>query len=229
MPGRLVPLVTGEIYHVFNRGIDGRPTYSAKKGYDRARQLLLFYQFSGLSVRYSVFRLWDEGRQQEFFQKVRLHNESHVAILAYCLMPNHFHLLVRQESHGGISKFLSNFQNSYTRYFNTKNRRLGSLFMDQFKAVRIEDEDQLLHVSRYIHLNPFTSFVVKTLDELEEYPWSSLREYLGKDDVEICQKQVLMGYFKEKAGFRSFVLDYADYQRRRVGISHLTFEEKHFS
>ena len=224
MPGRLTPLVTGEIYHVFNRGIDGRTTFSAKKEFERSKELLRFYQWSGLSVRYSVFGEWDTVRQVDFFKKIRSKSKPLVGILAYCLMPNHFHLLVRQEIDGGISKFLSNFQNSYTRYFNTKNRRIGSLFLDQFKGVRIEEENQLLHVSRYIHLNPFTSFVVRTLDELETYPWSSLREYLGSDTTQICQKQMLLGLIKRKTSFRSFVFDHAEYQRRLAGISHLTFE-----
>jgi putative transposase len=224
MPGRLFPLVTGEIYHVFNRGIDGRPTFIRKKEYERVKELIRFYQWKDLSVRYSVFREWDEERQQNLMKKIRSFGEPLVEIIAYCFMPNHFHLLVRQSSSGGTSKFLSNMQNSYTRYFNTKNHRLGSLFLDQFKAVRIEDEVQLLHVSRYIHLNPYTAFVVKTLDELSFYPWTSIPEYLELDKREICQKQLLMGYFKNVTAFRSFVFDHAAYQRRLIGISHLTFE-----
>lgn len=224
MPGRLEPLVTGEIYHVFNRGIDRRPTFIGKKEHERAKELVKFYQWAGLGVRYSVFREWTTDRQMEFDQKIQNQGEKLVDVLAYCLMPNHFHLLLRQAKGGGISKFLSNFQNSYTRYFNTKNRRVGPLFLDQFKAVRIESEEQLLHVSRYIHLNPYTSFVVKTFEDLEAYRWSSLPEYLGHEEG-FCQRQVLMGFFKNQTGFRTFVLDHADYQRRIVGISHLTFEE----
>lgn len=223
MPGRLLPLVIGEIYHVFNRGIDGRPTFITKKAYERAKELIRFYQWKDLPVRYSVFRQWNEERQQDLMNKIRLADPL-VEIIAFCFMPNHFHLLVRQASSGGISKFLSNVQNGYTRYFNTKNRRLGPLFLDQFKAVRIEDENQLLHVSRYIHLNPYTAFVVKTIDELSAYPWSSLPEYLGYEKREICQKQILMESFKDREAFQSFVFDQADYQRRLAGISHLTFE-----
>lgn len=224
MPGRLLPLVNGEIYHVFNRGIDGRPTFTGKKEYARAKELIRFYQWKDLSVRYSVFREWDEGRQQELMKKVRSQGEPLIELVAFCFMPNHFHMVLRQVSNGGISKFLSNLQNSYTRYFNTKNHRLGPLFLDQFKAVRIEDENQLLHVSRYVHLNPYTSFVVKTIEELLTYLWSSLPEYLGDEQREICKKHILMGYFKNRTAFRSFVSDHADYQRRLVGISHLTFE-----
>ncbi len=224
MPGRLLPLVDGEIYHVFNRGIDGRPTFLGKKEYERAKELIRFYKWSGLSVRYSIFREWDEERQEAFMKKIRLAGKPAVDIVAFCFMPNHFHLLLRQASAGGISKFLSNFQNSYTRYFNTKSRRLGPLFLDQFKAIRIEKENQLLHVSRYIHLNPYTAFVVKTIEELSTYPWTSLPEYLESDPRGMCHKELLMGYFKGRDAFQRFVFDHADYQRRLVGISHLTFE-----
>ena len=224
MPGRLLPLVNGEIYHVFNRGIDGRPTFTGIREYERVKELPRFYQWNNLSTRYSVFAEWEIERQQNFIKKVKSLGEPLVEIAAYCFMPNHFHMLLRQASNGGISKFLSNFQNSYTRYFNTKHRRLGPLFLDQFKVVRIEDENQLLHVSRYIHLNPYTGFVIKTIDELSTYPWTSFPEYLGSEKREICQKQILMEYFRGKAAFQSFVFNHADYQRRLVGISHLTFE-----
>ena len=74
-------------------------------------------------------------------------------IICYCLMPNHLHLLLRQLMDGGISKFMSNFANSYTRYFNTKSKRKGPVFEGKFKAKRIETDEQLLHLSRHIHLN----------------------------------------------------------------------------
>jgi putative transposase len=73
-----------------------------------------------------------------------------VTVIAYCLMPNHFHLVLRQNEDGGISQYLADFQNSYTKYFDLKHRRSGAIFNRQFKAVLIESENQLLHLTRYI-------------------------------------------------------------------------------
>jgi putative transposase len=138
-------------------------------------------------------------------------------------MPNHFHLLLKQIGDSGISKFLSNFQNSYTRYFNVKHERDGSLFLDQFKAIRIESDEQLLHVSRYIHLNPYTGFVIKSEKELETYPWSSYTEYF-LDKPRIIEKDILLSFFDSKSSFKKFVFNQADYQKRLKEIQHLIFE-----
>ena len=119
-------------------------------------------------------------------------------IVAYCFMPNHFHFLLKQKANDGISKFIANFTNSYGRYFNSKNKRNGPLFQNRFRATRIETEQQLLHVSRYIHLNPYSAYLVKNLKELEVYPYSSLPEYIGKTDSEFCYKENVLHYFKGK-------------------------------
>lgn len=86
---------------------------------------------------------------------------QHLEIISYCLMPNHFHLLVKQVIDHGIVKCLNNFSNSYTRYFNIRHDRVGPLFQGRFKAVRIETDEQLLQVSRYIHLNPVASSLIE--------------------------------------------------------------------
>jgi len=124
---------------------------------------------------------------------------------------------------GGISKFLSNFQNSYTRYFNTRHQRDGTLFLNQFKAVRIETDEQLIHVSRYIHLNPYASHVIKDIDRLEYYRWSSFSEYISKGDG-FVNKSLLLGFFKNAESYKTFVFDQADYQRTLKEIEHLALE-----
>lgn len=151
-------------------------------------------------------------------------NDKLVDIICFCLMPNHFHLLLNQLKDNGISKFMANLQNSFTRYFNTKHERIGHLLQGQFKAVLIEDDNQLLHVSRYIHLNPYSSYVVKDLESLEQYLWSSFPEYLGKVAAEICNKEIILSQFKDKKDYKKFVFDQADYQRRLEEIKHLVIE-----
>lgn len=206
------PLVNGEIYHVFNRGIDKRTTFTSYNEYLRAYRTIKFYQVINPPIRFSSYLLLSE----EFRQKInkKLDGEKLTTIFAYCLMPNHFHFLIRQEVDGGISKFIGQFLNSYTRYFNTKNKRVGGLFLDQFKNNLISGEGQFLHVSRYIHLNPYSSCVVKNLDELIAYKWSSLREYLCVDKDGLCNKSLVMDAFNNnKNQYKKFVLDRAEYQK----------------
>lgn len=227
MPGRKTPLINGQIYHVFNRGIDRRPTFTTKREFQRAVQTLSFYKFYKQPLSLSKFLRLDHKKQNKVLDLL-LQNKNLIEIFCYCLMPNHFHFLLRQERDQGIAKFLSNLQNSYTRYFNIIHERDGSLFLDQFKAVRIETEEQLIHVSRYIHLNPHTGYVVKTLEELENYPWSSFPDYLQENNkvVNIDFILNLFGSIKEykQKNYKKFVIDQADYQRKLKEIEHLVFE-----
>ncbi len=198
------------------------PTFTCKREYDRAKRTMVFYQGFALPLRFSRFLYLANPKRQEISEMIK--KQRWVTILAYVFMPNHFHFLLRQEKDGGISKFMSNFQNSYTRFFNTRKQRLGGLFLGQFKAVRIESEGQLYHVSRYIHLNPYTGYVVKTISELKKYPWSSFREYLGLEDEHICDKELVLGHFPDGQEYEQFVLNRADYQRSLQEIKHLLCE-----
>jgi len=224
MPGRILPLVTDEIYHVFNRGIDHRPTFTDKKEFQRAMMVLSFYRFSTPPVKLSKFFLLSNERREKILSDLNNENKKLVEILAFCLMPNHFHLLLKQVENNGISKYLSNLQNSYTRYFNTKNERIGPLFLDQFKAVRIQTDEQLLHVSRYIHLNPLTSYVVKNFEKLEDYPWSSLKEYLGTNSIKFCSVEPVLNFFKKTESYKKFLQDQVAYQQELHKIKHLILE-----
>lgn len=223
MPGRLTPLVNDQIYHVFNRGINHQPTFLNKIEYKRAKLVIDFYRFSNLPTKLSKFLTLSNDDRTKITENLRKENDKLIDILAYCIMPNHFHLLLRQLKDKGISKFLGNLQNSYTRYFNTKNERDGSLFLDQFKAKLITTDEQLIHVSRYIHLNPYTSYVVKDFDNLLQYSWSSLSEYLKKKS-EICELATIMSYFKTPNDYQKFIEDQADYQRQLHKIQHLALE-----
>lgn len=224
MPGRLTPLVNGEIYHIFNRGIDLRPTFTDKNEHFRAIKTINYYRFAELPVKYSRFLTISIDLRNQIMSYLLKENRSLVEILAYCLMSDHFHLLLKQIQENGISKFMGNFQNSYTKYFNTKHERIGSLLLDQFKAVRILTEEQLLHVGRYIMINPLTSFVIKETRDLEFYPWSSYGEYIGKSNEHICNKDILLSSFKNMEKFNEFIFDQVAYQRELDKIKHLVFE-----
>lgn len=224
MPARFVPLVNDNFYHIFNRGVNKQPIFEGIKDYRRAMEVLEFYSYTP-KLRYSKFLLLSQEERSSFMDNLRQENDKLVDLVCFCLMPNHLHLLLTQKKDNGISKFMANLQNSYTRYFNTKHERVGPLMQGQFKAVLIEDDDQLLHVSRYIHLNPYSSFIVKDLADLEKYPWSSLPEYLEMASTSICNKQVILSYFKSVEDYKKFVFDQADYQRKLEKIKHLVLEK----
>src|SRR3989338_5235508 len=222
MPGRLLPLVEGQIYHVFNRGIDHRPTFTDKLELKRAKAVIDHYRFVTPLVRFSKFLKLPIEERNRLQTKIKA-GPKLIDILSFCLMPNHFHLLLRQIYDKGISKFLSNFQNSYTRYFNIKNERDGPLFLDQFKAVLIETDEQLIHVSRYIHLNPVTSYVIRDFDALLNYPWSSLAEYI-KGTESIYEINTILGLFKDSKAYVNFLKDQVGYQRDLDKIKHVVLE-----
>lgn len=222
MPIRKIPLATGEIYHILNRGINHQPIFQGKRDYKRALETFSYYMFSKIPLRFSYWIRLDNNDKNQVFGRIS-ENSKLVSVLSFCFMPNHFHFLLRQEEDFGISKFLAKFQNSFTRYFNERHERTGHLFQGQFKAVRIENENQLLHTSRYIHLNPYSGYIVKTIDELREYPWSSFREYIEGMDAVSETKTILSG-FASKEKYFQFVNDQKDYQRTLNQIKHLLIE-----
>jgi len=213
---------SGEIYHIFNMGVDKRPTFTDKREYDRALLTLDFYRFEGVSAGLAQILKLDLEKRNFFLSQLKKNGKKLVDILGYCLMPNHFHFLVRQLLEGGIPTFVGNFSNSYTRFFNTRHKRIGHLFQGVFKAVRIEDEEQLVHVLRYIHINPVVSSVIKEI-ELENYPYSSFWEYFGKKES-LCNKELILGHFSSIDKLKDFTYDQIDYGKRLEGIKHLVLE-----
>lgn len=213
MPYRTIPLVNGEIYHVFNRGVAKLPVFDDTRDYHRFLDTLYYYQFQGPKPQFSQLKRF----KNLDFEK----NKKIVEIICYCLMPNHYHLLVKQLNENGISEFISKFSNSYTKYFNTRHKRVGPLLQGQFKAVRIEHDEQLLHASRYIHLNPIVSFLVK---DLRRYLWSSYPNYIGLYSDKVCNKELILSMFKSAQNYEQFALDQIDYGKSLELIKHLLLD-----
>lgn len=213
MPSRIIPFVNDQYYHIYNRGTEKRALFEGTTDRRRFLKTLRYYQIAGPKPKFSnYFKL-------ELFKIDP--SKKIVEILCYCLMPNHFHLLIKQLRDGGITEFLSKVSNSYTKYFNTKYNRVGPLFQGEFKAVLVESDEQLLHLSRYIHLNPLSAFLVKNLDD---YEWSSFKEYTG-GAVGLCAKDGILGFFKSPKSYQQFVLDQADYGQTLESIKHQLIDE----
>ena len=129
-------------------------------------------------------------------------------------MPSHLHLLLREVVDEGVSRYLQRLLNSYARYYNTRYHRSGPLFSGRFHAGHVPDTDLLLHVSRYIHLNPYSAGLVA--DPLA-YQWSSLNEYIGQPTTSICRTDAILS-ITSASEYRQFVLDHADYARTLARI-----------
>ena len=183
-----------------------------------------FYRYQTPPFRLSKFLVMSKDIRESIIKDLSKDSKKLVDVFSYCFMPTHFHFLLKQTEDNGISKFISQFENSYTRYFDTRNERQGGIFLNQFKAKRIELGEVLLHVQRYIHLNPYSSCLVKDIDQLINYEYSSLSEYLDDRITGLCNQESVMSLFKNKKMFRSFTLDQAEYQRNLEYIKHLTFE-----
>lgn len=224
MPRRNVVIAPGEIYHVFNRSVGKIPIFTNTKAYQRALEVLDFYTYTKPPLKFSRYNLLPKDQKAVFLTNLKINNPKIVDLIAFCLMPNHFHFLVKEIEPRGISDFMRNFQNSYAKYFNTKFERTGSLFQSMFKAVRVETEEQLLHLCRYIHLNPLTSYLVRAPKDLDGYNWSSWKEYNQENGNKIVNTSLIMGYFPTIGKFKNFTFDQVGYQRRLKEIKHLIFE-----
>jgi len=215
MPGRAHPIITGNIYHVFNKTIDRREIFTENNLCNKFIETITYYRSSATVLRLSKFHQLSEEMKMYYSKHIMDINRLKVFILAFSLMPNHYHLLLKQNQNQGISSFISNIQNSLTRYFNIMNKRVGPIFLHRYKSKPITNEEQLKHTSRYIHLNCYSGHIVNSLSEIISYPWSSFNEYTNPNfKIRICQKNIVLSLFNnDRSLYKKFVLDNANHQR----------------
>ncbi len=192
-----------KIYHLYNRGVAKQPIFTSDRDRHHFLELLSLYRDGALTTKPSLL-------SPEQLQEILVTDpqEPLVDILAYCLMPNHFHLLVRQVADDGVTRFMRRSQNSYVHYYNLKHDRVGPLFQGRFQAVVILSNEQLLHVSRYIHLNPM---VARLASDLGSYHWSSFPAYVQGTNSRLCETRTILGLSGSHDTYEVFVRDYADY------------------
>ena len=212
------PLVNDQYYHIVTRSIAKFKFFNNDEDYFRIIELLNFYRFAELPCKYSKFTLLSPPHQKAIFADLDKSGEQIVAIVAYCIMPTHIHLILKQLVNNGISKYMRTLLDSYSKYFNIKHDRKGPLYECRFKNVLIESDEQMLHVSRYVHLNAVTAGLVK---KPQDWKFSSYQEYIGKKSG-FCQFDDVMD-IKPKE-YRKFVCDHIAYQKELSRIKHLLID-----
>lgn len=173
----------GEYFHLYNRGVNHGKIFHCKDNY--------------------AFFL---GRMEKF-RGPGLH------IVAYCLMPTHFHFLVRQDEPGAISDFIALISKSYALALNKYLNRTGHLFGGKYKLKHVDDEDYLQHVSRYIHLNPVRAHLVR---RPEDWPYSSCREYYGLRESRLVFMDPILAEFRDAQTYRKFIQAYVPEDKERI-------------
>lgn len=177
-------LADGYYYHIFNRSIAGFKIFNNNNDFQKFIDTIRYYQFCNRPYKLSDFDTLSLLLQNKILTESDPNNKL-ATIISYCLMPTHFHLLLRQDQENGITKFLSDLQNSYSKHFNIKHNRKGPLWESRFRAVRVEDDEQLLHLTRYIHLNPTSANLVTNPQDWE---YSSYKEYTDPVEIKgICE------------------------------------------
>ncbi|MFH0803739.1 MAG: transposase [Candidatus Tagabacteria bacterium] len=220
MPIKRPQLVNNEIYHIIARGAGDSVTFRNDKDYYRA--ISSFYEFN-TSDPIEIKIQKERHKTQKYGEPFSDTRKLLVEILAFCLMPNHIHLLLRQIVDGGISLFMRKFGAGYVGFFNKKYERKGPLFA-KFRAVHIQSDEQLKIIFSYIHTNPVSLIephwkekgikdFVKTNKFLENYQWSSYLDYIGKKNFpSVIKRQMLSKIMGGEKECREFVQDWLKYK-----------------
>lgn len=205
-------LASGETYHIFSRSIAEYRIFGREQDYLRMVESLAYYR-TKKNVSLCHYLRAKESRnklEREGASDTGQDGPILVDVVAYCIMPTHVHVILRQQEDNGISTYMSNVLNSYTRYFNICMKRSGPLWESRFKSVLVETDDHLLHLTRYLHLNPVTACLV---EKPELWPYSSYHEYCGETHPEkrFCSFNELLDV--DPLAYRGFVNDQISYQR----------------
>jgi putative transposase len=221
MPSKKPQFVENEIYHITIRGVDGRIVFVDEN--DDWRGIFSLYEFNTTEP----VTIRKKRKEREQWKRVAMakitgqiqpdKRDKLVEIIAFVFMPNHIHLLLRQLKLDGISIFMQKFNSGYTVYFNNKHQRRGHLFQGRFKAKHIDGDEYLKTVFTYIHTNPISIIYPgwkekgvinkKTaVDFLENYPWSSYLDYIGKKNFpSVTNREYLTKIFNSQKTIKEFV------------------------
>lgn len=214
-------------YHIYNRGVEKRLIFQDQQDYGVFLSYLKAYLTAKneLELRQKLSNSNTSYKEKDKILKVlRLNNfYGEITLLAYSLMPNHFHLFIKQKNALSIDKFMQSLATRYTMYFNRKHKRVGSLFQAVYKAVLVETENQFVYLSKYIHKQAL-ALQGETLRGWKEKQPCSFSEYLGLRKTDWVNPKEILHYFSNTnpaLSYKDFVLELDDYG----SIRNLIFEE----
>lgn len=198
---RKTPFATGEYYHIYNRGVDKRTTFEDSEDITR------FYEsIEEFNVIEPIGSLYENSFVKQLGSRTsKSESDALVSLIAHCANPNHFHLLLKQETEKGIEKFMQRIGTGYTKYFNNKYERSGALFQGKFKSVHIDSNEYLLHLSVYINLNDGVHQLGSPTSKLVRSR-SSWGEYVDKSIKGICEKDIILDQFEDIGEYKEFAL-----------------------
>jgi len=219
---RKISFIVDGYYHIYNRGTDKRVTFQDEQDYQRFIALLYLCN-STFAVDLRGY--FSEGSTfGEIFTLNR--GERIVDFGAYCLMPNHIHLILHELIEGGISLFMQKLSTGYTQYFNKRNKRTGALFQGRFQSKHADTDEYLKYLFAYVHLNPIKLIdpgwkekgitdLQKSKEFLIEHPYSSYQDFIGKIRPErvILNAEAFPEYFKTERDFEEFIHDWIAYNK----------------
>lgn len=206
---RKIKFTNGEFYHIFNRGVDKRQVFMDDD--DLCRFFQSMDEFNTIDPIGSIFENSFRKVENSIFER----GEKLVNFICYCLNPNHYHFILEQLVEKGVEKFMHRLGSGYTTYFNQKNKRSGSLFQGKYKAVHIDSNEYLLHVSAYVNLN---NKVHKLGDSVpkSKSSWSEYLKSRGNAKDDFCSKEIVLNQFGSIGEYKSFAEDsLKDIQERK--------------
>lgn len=208
------------MYHVYNRGNDKRVIFHDERDYSVFLSYLKYGLLSDEDVKASD--VVDENllSNANEFNLRRLGLKGKLELVAFCLMPNHFHLLFFQNDQDAITKMMRSVSTGYSMYYNKRYNRSGSLFQGVYKASKISNEGYWLHISRYIHLNP-----VDLGEDYKTYPQSSYRNFIGGADADWVLSERGMNGMDSKV-YARFVEEWLPYRKDLKDMSQLLANSK---
>lgn len=217
---RKEPLVTGEIYHIFNKSIAG---YQIFNFHENARRFLLILDYYNTiqtlhKLSYTL-QYSNDLLEEEEINLLLPKQDALIKVICYCIMPTHYHLVVKVINEEQIYRFLNIVGIAYTRYFNTRHKRKGPLWQSSYQAVRVRSNEQLLHLTRYVHINPTTS---KLVERPEDWELSSYRDYIN--DPKLLRDTMTEISIRTPEEYKKFCESRIDYQRRLKLIKDLLLE-----
>jgi len=202
---RKQPLISGEYYHIYNRGVEKRKIFSSDSDYSRF--LLSMKEFNQVDPIFSLY--WHGQKKKSDVDVRRL--QKLVDVVCYCLNPNHVHFILKQVVEGGISEFMKRLSGGYTKYFNHHYKRSGVLFQGKFKSAHIDSNEYLLYLSAYINRNYFIHGYDNDLD----WAYSSLWDYNGKRERGICATGIILDQFKNRKEYQKFMQENALHMKEK--------------